>query len=520
MRLALLATLAALTSTVTASTAWAGDRYAVVIGNNLGARDEGRLRYAEADALKVYETLRDVGGFSPVDMTLLVGEDVDAVRAGIAAMNARVRSAEGAVFVVYYSGHADADALHLGAQRLPNSEVNDLVAGSAARFRVLVVDACRSGALARRKGGTADLPIAIAASAPVDAEGFVVLTASAAGEDAQESELLRGSFFTHHWVSGLRGAADVDNDGTVSLEESYRHAFTHTVRQSSATLAGTQHPTYRYDVTGAGSVVLATPGRATRGARLTFPPGYAFLLFDDGAAGRVVAELPKEATARTLRVEAGRYFVRGRGDDAVYEGDVDVDAGGSVVVDVDALARIDYARLVRKGSGERSLGHETHAGLGLRTSIVNAKEALVGTCFGGRVGHSFALRYLNVDVNAGGCRMGLSNAFVDAVHVEGNADVGLSAVVDLPVVSVGVGGFVGGAIIHQSFVTTGVAPDRLTAAATLGLRGSARLPFGNGFVLGVDVDGATYVFRGGADDAVTTETPLVLRTTLLAGWEF
>lgn len=505
---------------LTATAASAGDRYAVVIGNNAGEHDEARLRYAEADALKVYETLRDVGGFSPVDMTLLVGEGVDEVRAGIAAMNARVRRSEGAVFVVYYSGHADAEALHLGEQRLPNSEVNNLVAGSAARFRVLVVDACRSGALARRKGGTADVPIAIAASAPVDAEGYVVLTASAAGEDAQESELLRGSFFTHHWVSGLRGAADTDDDGVVSLEESYRHAFTHTVRQSSATLAGTQHPTYRYDVTGAGSVVLATPRTTARGARVTFPVGYSFLLFDDGAAGRVVAEVPREAASRSLRVEAGDYFVRGRGVDAVYEGRLDVDPQSTVVVDIDDLDRIDYARLVRKGSGERAVSHETHVGLSARSGIVNAKEMLEGSCFGARVGHTFALRYLDVDVNLGGCRMGLSNAFLDAVHTEASADVGLSAIVDLPVVSVGAGGFVGGAVVHQSFVTTGTAPDRLTAAGVLGLRASARAPFANGLVVGLDIDGATYVFRGSGDDGVTLQTPLVLRTTLMVGWQF
>lgn len=501
-----------------ASQAWAGDRYAVVIGHNDGDVDEVTLRYAEDDALKVFETLRDVGGFAATDMSLLVGESVETVRAGLAAMNARVRADSGAVLVVYFSGHADEGAVHLGGEHLPSQELSDLVAGSAARFRVLVVDACRSGALTRRKGGVPDRAIVVDATAPGGAEGLVILTASAAGEDAQESDLLRGSFFTHHWVSGLRGAADLDDDGEVTLDESYRHAFTNTVRQSSATLAGTQHPTYRYDVSGAGSVVLSRPRDGRRGGLLRFPSGIAFLVFDDSAAGKVVAELPAEAPARTLRVEAGSYFLRGRSTDALYEGVVNVAAQEARAVGLSELERIDYARLVRKGAGVRAASHAVSASWATRTSL----HSLLGVppAQGVRVADRLALRYVNVDVAVGGFVTGASNRFVVTQEREAFVDVGLSHTFDLPFVSVGAGGFVGGSVIQQTFTTPGVAPDRVVGAANLGLRGSAAVPLPLGFFVGVDVEGVTSVFQRQLDDGVAPEAQLLGRAAIGVGFEF
>ena len=58
-----------------------------------------------------------------------------------------------------------------------------------------------------------------------------------AGEDAQESDDIKGSFFTHHLVSALRGAADEDMDGRVVLEEAYRYTYNETLRASNRTPA-------------------------------------------------------------------------------------------------------------------------------------------------------------------------------------------------------------------------------------------------------------------------------------------
>src|SRR4051812_37133854 len=85
-----------------------------------------------------------------------------------------------------------------------------LVRGSAATFRILAVDSCRSGALTRVKGGRPPFDIRI--DEHLSEQGLVLLTSSAADEDAQESDALRGSFFMHHFVSALLGAADADGE--------------------------------------------------------------------------------------------------------------------------------------------------------------------------------------------------------------------------------------------------------------------------------------------------------------------
>ncbi len=93
------------------------ERYAVVVGNNLGQGPDLPLRYAEMDAARVASVLQEVGGVRPENTVLLQGKDADTVRRALIAVNERVRTAgRSTVLLVYYSGHADAGALHLGQQ--------------------------------------------------------------------------------------------------------------------------------------------------------------------------------------------------------------------------------------------------------------------------------------------------------------------------------------------------------------------------------------------------------------------
>lgn len=102
-------------------------------------------------------------------MVLLRDEDAGTVRRSLITLNDRVRAAQSlpnteTLLFVYYSGHADARALWLRGARLEIRELPELVRGSAATFRVLVVDACRSGGLTRVKGAR---PVPVFDVAPV-----------------------------------------------------------------------------------------------------------------------------------------------------------------------------------------------------------------------------------------------------------------------------------------------------------------------------------------------------------------
>ena len=71
--------LVAIVVCVPAASMAADARYAIVIGVNAGDANETILRYAEADAHRVAETMRNVGNFLPeniVVLTAVKGEDV------------------------------------------------------------------------------------------------------------------------------------------------------------------------------------------------------------------------------------------------------------------------------------------------------------------------------------------------------------------------------------------------------------------------------------------------------------
>src|SRR6185436_21139190 len=115
------------------------------------------------------------------NQVVLRGKSADQVRRALIATNERIRVAQRAgrqaVLFVYYSGHGDADALHLGDSRLELRELEALVRGSPAQVRILVIDACRSGSLTRVKGGTQAPPIALTRVDEMSGEGVIVLTA-------------------------------------------------------------------------------------------------------------------------------------------------------------------------------------------------------------------------------------------------------------------------------------------------------------------------------------------------------
>jgi hypothetical protein len=415
-------------------------------------------------------------------MVLLRGESAARAQATLIAINDRIRAtiAAGneALLFVYYSGHGGADALRMAGTRLDLVQLEQLVRGSAATFRVLAVDACRSGALTRTKGGQPAAAFDIKVDERLAEQGLVLLTSSSVNEDAQESDTLKGSFFTHHFVSALLGAADVDGDGTITLEEAYRYAYDATLRSSSQTWSGIQHPTFRYELRGAGRLPLTQlPLPSQARATLVFPAGRTYLVMAGNDRGAVVGEVSAVTRARRLSVRTGRYFVRGRTADALLEGELD--ATGNVVVSDDRLKRIAYARLVRKGEGVQGAAHGPEVGYSFRSTLGNAQ----GLCHGGYVGYTLHLEALSFGARFAGCRSTYANDVVDAKADELGGELRALHAWDLPVVSVELGLALGGWMFHQSFSTAGVAPSRSTPVASLGLLLGLRAELGLGLAL-------------------------------------
>jgi hypothetical protein len=499
------------------------ERFAVIIGNNRGLADDVALQYAESDATRVFEVLRDLGGFQPADMVLLRGENADTVQRTLITVNDRIRAAVSlpdtrVMLFVYYSGHADADDLRLGPTRLPITQLAQLARGSAANFRLVVLDACRSGALTRLKGGKILPPFALETERLPD-DGLAFLTASAANEDAQESDELRGSFFTHALVSGLLGAADQDGNGEVALEEAYRYAYDATIRATSRTFGGTQHPSFRYDFRGQGSIVLTRPeAYVQQRASLRFPPGMSFVLMRDSAEGTVVAELGERAPQRTLSLRPGSYFVRARGREVLYEGTVSAPEAVLTQLDVGKLSRIEYARLVRKGHNELQLTHSLEVGARVRSSLPNADSP----CVGGYLGYAVDLANFGVRARLGACRAGFENARVSSTSLAYDLDLRLYRAWDLSAVALEVGLGGGATLMTQHFTADGIAPTQTSLVPFVALGVGGTVDLGLGWFAILDLAGETHFMRLRKDDRSPEQQDVgfALRASLGAGKHF
>jgi hypothetical protein len=503
-----------------AAPAWAVERFAVVVGNNLGSGGDAPLHYAESDAARVAEVLREVGDVKPENLVLLRGDDADTVRRTLIAVNERIRTQGGqTVLFVYYSGHADAESLHLGSSRLELAELEQLVRGSAARFRLLVLDACRSGALTRVKGGTPVPPFDVQVSERVPGEGAVFLTSSSASEDSQESDELKGSFFTQALVSGLLGAADTDGDGKVTLREAYAYAYETTLRASSKSWAGTQHPTFQYEFRGQGDLVLTTlhDAKGTR-AWVVFPPGKTYLLFRGSAEGAMVGEVGAADSVRRLSIRPGTYFVRGRAPDVLLEGTVEAPAGGTLTINDATLTRTAYARLVRKGEGSRSSVQGVQAAFEASTALSDTS----GACLGVVAGYAFELQAVTVIPRLAYCHAGFSNQDLSASTNQVDAEVRVAYVWDLSWVSLEVGLTVGGAWLQQTFQTNGSAPPRSTLALQLTPDVAVSRELGERAYAFLELAAATYLYQ--MQDTTTGAShfgpAFSLRLTLGVGWRW
>jgi hypothetical protein len=303
-------------------------RIAVVVGNNVGRGDLPPLRFAEDDAAELGRLLVELGGVPEADLFLLRGGDRAAVDAMLARARARIaalrRPGDRVVLFFYFSGHSDGIAFELGTDRLPFAELRRWLAVTGAEVRLAVVDTCKSGALVAAKGGAPAQAFQIRLSDEVASSGEALLTSSAADEIALESREIGGSFFTHHLISGLRGAADASGDGKVTLGEAYRYAYAHTISTTDATVAGAQHPVYDYRLSGQGELVITQ--LPVRAGRIVLPPGHDRGLVVAPAQHQVLAELSAGALS-PIAVPAGDYEVRAWLAGRPFHGRIRVAAG-------------------------------------------------------------------------------------------------------------------------------------------------------------------------------------------------
>ena len=242
-----------------------GEIYAAVIGIN-DYRHVPNLKYASKDAqafarymrenmgldsdhlFELYDsqaTMRNMKSLLGTKLRKMADKPEDTVFiffAGHGAPEKDPTSLDGDSISKYIMAH-DSDMDDLYTSAIPMNEIARIFSRIRAERIVFISDSCYSGgsggrtvlASGWRAANISDKFLERIANA---GKGRIILTSSSAQEVSQESDDLRHGYFTYYLLEGLKGAADISNDGEVDVDEIYQYL---NMRVSDAT-NGSQHP--------------------------------------------------------------------------------------------------------------------------------------------------------------------------------------------------------------------------------------------------------------------------------------
>jgi len=327
-------------------------RVAVIVSSDIAA-GQAPLRYAARDAERMAAVLRELGGFTrTIELRNPAAADLRRAFDDAEAQAARDPRLE---LLFYYSGHADPQGLLLGEARFTYQELRQRLEGSRALVRVALLDACHAGAVIRPKGGRPTSGYSLEAFRPLDLRGAAIIAASTAAELAQESSQIEGSYFTHHLISALRGAGDQDGNGIVTLMEAYRYTYARTTTATLPSAWGMQHPSYEYQLSGAGDLVLT---RVALGpSALVLPEAATAAYFVQNASDELVAEVmplgPADRRRIRMALRPGKYRVVAQDGGRTYAAEVRVPASGDVVLERASLREVRPELAMAKGGAPR-----------------------------------------------------------------------------------------------------------------------------------------------------------------------
>jgi len=286
--------------------------------------------------------LTAVGGFNARDIKLLLDPAPTELLAALdQELSAAGQRSEETLLFFYYSGHADERSIFPSGESLAFSLLKTRLDDQRAKLRVGVLDSCRGGSWTGSKGLKKVDPFDIDAAPRLAEEGSVLIASSSGQESAHETEALQGSFFTHYWNAGLRGAADRGGDGVVTLGEAFEYARTLTIRDTALIGQEPQHPSFQMKLTGRQDFPLATLAKQRTTLlydQITGPTEVVRL--NDGL---VVVETPPGARRVRLGLPAGSYLVRRRSADGVFVRIVALSAGNATTLGESDLARSTLA---------------------------------------------------------------------------------------------------------------------------------------------------------------------------------
>lgn len=324
-------------------------RFALLVGNSRGGSDVSELRYVNNDIQSLWTILKEYCGFDNQHILLLQDKSPQDLEVALEDLKSKLPAGEDNLLLFYYTGHADQSNLKMGAGRYPLQSLKDSFSAFPVSIRIGVFDACQSGSFTRLKGGALSEPFLFKEDSKI--KGQVILSSSSATENAQESDRLKSSVFTFHFVNALRGSADMSGDRKVTLAEAYQYSYNRTVSSTASSWGGTQHPGYQFQIQGEGDIVLADLNIRSQGILLQSGLSGAITIQDERA--NVVADLDKERQATIMiALDPGTYSVFRNENGKMWKSGVKVGSSTVQVGENDfMLTKGQKSR--KKGSGSR-----------------------------------------------------------------------------------------------------------------------------------------------------------------------
>jgi len=375
-------------------------RYVVAVGANNGGTEMDQLQYALSDAKSFLKVFHDLGGVTRENSLFLAEPDTKSLFTELGRFQAKIEESRPEYkrleFFFYYSGHSDNKNILLGEEKVSYEDLREVINSIESDVRIAILDSCASGAFTRIKGGKKRQPFLL--DTANDMKGYAFMSSSSANEVSQESDYINGSFFTHYLVSGLRGAADVTQDGRVTLNEAYQFAFNETLSQTTKTISGPQHPNTQIELAGRGDVVMTDIRQSP--AILVLLPDLTGNIFIHDKNNLLVVELTKPSGRRIeLGLEDGKYRIINIIDGQVYESFVNLRKDEECALDEEEFVETEKVYTTPRGDRdvkirENHLRIQNRIGLFVEASTVSTRIYNErGVLLGGKAGFVFNRKY-------------------------------------------------------------------------------------------------------------------------------
>ncbi len=247
-----------------------GDLYALLVGvSKYGNATVPTLAMAAKDAEDFAGFLKSQRElFGKTNVRLLVNEQATKVALEKYLFYELKKAGKSDTIILFFSGHGaidpkrpgeffflthDADPEFLEATGLNMSELKFLKKIDCPRV-VLIADACHAGGFSRAGTKAVVAPLKTLLKDFSSSSGRVTISSSRPDEYSLEKPRLQNSVFTHYFLEGLKGAADQDGNGVVTVNEAYQYAYNRTKAETE----GAQHPQFDGVIEGIFPISLAT----------------------------------------------------------------------------------------------------------------------------------------------------------------------------------------------------------------------------------------------------------------------